>query len=129
MTAAVEQVWLDVREPVVVGVSAAAVAVRLEQRAGVVLQHSVGHDLHGGCVVVADHAVLALREELRDLLEPLVAVPPQGSDHACGQASVVCERAIGVVSPGSDPGVLPSGDSERVQVLLRVEDRRLPLLL
>ena len=38
----------------VVGVTTAAVAVRLEQRSREVLQHAVGHDFHGASLVVAE---------------------------------------------------------------------------
>ena len=72
----------------VVGMPAAAVAVRLEQRTGVVLQHTVGHDLDAGGVEVADHTVLALGEELGDLFEALVPVPPERADHSGGQPPV-----------------------------------------
>ena len=89
MTAAASRSRSTYDSPWLLGVAAASVAVRLEQGAGVVLQHAVGHDLDARGVVVADDPVLALRQELRDLLEALVAVPPQRADDASRQASVV----------------------------------------
>ena len=73
--------WLSV-------VPAAAVAVGLEQRAGVVLQHPVDHDLHRRRVEAGRPARLPLREEVGDLLQPAVPVPPERADHARGEPAV-----------------------------------------
>jgi len=85
-----QQVRLEVGEPVVVGVTTAAVAVRLEQCARVVLHHPIGHDLDAGpvepCCPQAGslsglcRTGLALAQELADLVELTVQVPPQGTD-------------------------------------------------
>ena len=121
-----EQLGVDVREPAVVGVTAAPVAVGLEHRAGVVLQHAVGHDLDRGRVEARRAAGLAQGAQLVDLLEAASPVPPQRRDHPAGELPAVGQRPVSLHRLRGHPGVLPAGDAERVQVPLRLEDAFLP---
>ena len=64
--------------------------------------------------------------QVADLLDPTVAVPPQRSDDASGQLAIRGQSLVGELGVGGDPCVLPAGDAEGVQVLLRGQDRLTP---
>ena len=117
------------RDAAVVRVPAAAVAVGLEQGAGVVLQHPVQHDLHrrGVEAAAAARPRLAPRAAALDLLDALRPLPPQRADDARGEPAVRRQRLVGGLRRRRHPRVLPAGDAERVQVPLRAQDRGLPV--
>ncbi len=125
---------LEVGQPVVAAVAAVPVAVGLEHRAGEVLQHAVDHDLDGCRVETgAGHGGVRRRaaplDQVGDLLDPSVPVPPQRPDDPGGQLAVGGQPLVGPLGVRGDPGVLPAGDAERVQVPLRGQDRRAPGVL
>jgi hypothetical protein len=57
-------------------------------------------------------------DEAVDLLESLRPFPLLGDDHAAVQAVVVGQATVGLGGGRRDPGVLPSGDPQRAQVVL-----------
>ncbi len=124
-----ELVTVEVGDARLVGLVAGGVAVGAQHGPGVVLEHPVAHDLHGRGVERADGAAIPPRGELLDLLEAAMPIPPEGADHAGGELAALGERSVRLLGGRRDPGVLPSRDAEGVQVLLREEDRALPLLL
>ena len=72
-----EPVWVDLEQAAVVGRAALAVAVRLEHRAGEVLEDAVHHQLDAGRRVPADGRRPAPLDELLDLLGAAAVLPPQ----------------------------------------------------
>lgn len=69
----------------------------------------------------------ALFAEVVDLFQTPVPVPPQGTDYASRERPGRGHRPVGPQRCRRDPGVLPAGDPERMQVRLTVRDRRFPL--
>ncbi|CAB5028053.1 unannotated protein [freshwater metagenome] len=123
----VEQVGLEEGDSAVVGVAAAAVAVGLQHRAGVVLKHSVGHDLDGrGVERASRHGFPGLHEAV-DLLETAIALPPQRPNHVRREPVGRGEASVGRGGVGRDPGVLPGGDAVSVEEGLCVQQRALPV--
>ena len=122
-------VAIQVADPGLLGLVAGRVAVGAEHRAGVVLEHAVAHDLHGRRMEPADGAAIPPRDELTHLLDAAVPVPPERPDHPGGELAALGERAVRLLRGRRDPGVLPPGDAEGVEMLLREQDRPLPLLL
>ena len=70
---------------------------------------------------------LALLDEPVDLFHAAVAVPPHRGHDARRERALVGELAVGAQQVGLDPRVLPPGDAERVQLLLRAQQVGLPL--
>ncbi len=66
-------------------------------------------------------------DQLGDLLQAPAALPPQRAHHPGGEPAVDGQRLVGGLGARGNPGVLPAGDAQRVQVALRLQDRRLPL--
>ena len=121
---ALEVLGRDHRDPVVVGAD-----VGLEQGAGEVLEHAVREDLRPADPQAADRAGRAELDEVLELLVAALAVPEEVPLDAHGQLAALGERAVGGERLRLDPRVLPGGDPERVVLLLRAEDRPLPLLV
>ena len=103
----------------------------MEHAGGEVLDHAVLHDLHAGGAVAPAARPLARVDQLIDLLQITRAVPPQRAHHARGERTARGQRRIDVAGVGeggiavADDRVLPRGDAERVQVLLRQQDAAL----
>ena len=76
----------------------------------------------------ADGAAVAARDELVDLLDAAVPVPPGAPTTRARELAALGERPVRVLGGRRDPGVLPPRDAEGVEVFLREEDRPLPLL-
>ena len=122
-----ERALFDELDPAAV-LLAEATFVGGEHRAGRALGTAVEHDLDRAGVDLALRPPVALLDELVDLLHAAVAVPPQRGDDTRGELSGVVQRSVPREQVGPDPGVLPCGDPERVEVLLRDPDRRHPVL-
>ena len=115
---------LDERRPAVVGGPALGVQVGLEDRGGEVLDHAVLHDLDRRGREPPDPAPLARGEQVLDLLDPPVAVPPQRAHDPSGQLPGGGDLPVGVEGrvAAADDRVLPRRDPERMQVALGGEE-------
>ncbi len=89
--------------------------VGLEHDRGVILHHAVLHDLDGAGVDAAIRERSPQVLDRVDLLETLVALPPDGADDAHREFAGLVEAAIGLEILLVDGGVLNPGDAEPVQ--------------
>ena len=71
---------------------------------------------------------LASGEQLVDLLDPPMTVPPERRDDAHGELPCVVQLSVRREQVRFDPCVLPPGDPERGEVLLRPPQVHLPLV-
>ena len=97
-----------------------------EHRRREVLAHAVLHDLDARRAEPAARLRRAALDQVGDLLEPELAVPPERADHVGDQVAArdrVEVRRPGVVHAGvrADDRVLPGRDAEREQVALALE--------
>jgi hypothetical protein len=112
-----EFVGVDEVEAGVVGRAAMRVEVRVEQRGGVVLGHPVQHHLHAGGPEPADGVAVAPVQQLGQLLESLVPLPPQRPDDVHPQRARAGGPIVGIgrvvlAEAAADDRVLPAGDAE-----------------
>ena len=122
-------VAIDVRDAGLVRLVAGGVAVGPEHRPRVVLEHAVAHDLHGRGVEACRRSRGPVAPRAPRPARAAMPIPPERADHASGELAPLGERPVRLLGGRRDPGVLPSRDAEGVEVLLREEDRSLPLLL
>ena len=94
--------------------------VGLEHDGRVILHHAVLHDLDGAGVDAALRVLAAQVLDGVDLLEPLVALPPDRADDAQRELAGLVEAVVGLEVLLVDRGVLHAGDAEAVQHLDRV---------
>src|SRR5581483_1085556 len=127
-----QQRRVEVAVPAVFRRLARAVVVRAEHRGGQVLADAVLHDLDGPCLEptaasayrhVEVRGGLPALDQIGDLLQAAVAVPPQRSGHVGGQPSFSGRAQVGgqdvvIAQISADDRVLPAGDAEGVQVSL-----------
>ncbi len=113
-----EQLRLDHRDAA--HVFLAFQLVRLEHDGGVILHHAVLHDLDGARVDASRGELAAQLLDRLDLLEPLVALPPDGADHAQREFAGFVEAAIGLEFLFVHRCVLHARDAETVEHLDRV---------
>ena len=106
-----------------------AVQVRREHPGGEVLDDAVLHDLDGRRAEPLARPERGALDELRDLLERLATGPTtarrprERSDvPSSAQAAYAAEASV-MLAYDPEDGVLPRGDSDRVQVRLRLEQR------
>jgi hypothetical protein len=101
------------------------VEIRVEHGGGEVLTDPVLHDLHAGRCEPTGCSTGTPVEQVIDLLQPSVAIPPQRTDHAGGESAGRPPRQIGVVvvqpSARVHDRVLPGGDAERMQIRLPLQ--------
>ncbi len=90
-----EALGIDLEQTAVVGRPAVAVEVRLEHRAGEVLEDAVHHELDARRRVPADGRGPPTLHELLDLLGAAVVLPPHRPDHAPGQLAAGGQRDVG----------------------------------
>ena len=116
---------LDEQAPLVAGGVPGMVQVRGGHRGGERLAHAVEHQLDRGRPELAVAGLLAPRQQVVDLVETAVAVPPQRADHVAAEQAVVGRHEVGVervrhaeLARRADAGVLEAGDAQRVQVRL-----------
>ena len=107
----------------------ARIAVRLQERARAVLDHAVRHDLHGRRTDVAVRRGAPALDQLVDLLVAPMPVPPEARADPHRELAGRVQRAVRLEDVGRHPRVLPARDAERVQPLLRQEQRPAPLRL
>ncbi len=115
-----QQRRVDEAEPAVRRRTAARVQVGRGHRGGEVLRHAVLHDLHGRAGQPPDRELLAVRDELGDLLRAAVPVPPERAGHRRGQPALggrgpVRVGRVGISVRATQHRVLPAGDAQRVQ--------------
>ena len=105
----------------------ARVDIGLTHRGGEILRYAVLHDLHGSGGETATCILLAPSHQRVDLIcDGLAPLEPQCPTHPAGQQAGFISRtivgarvaALGIVA---DEGVLPSGDSEAVEIFLPLE--------
>ena len=117
--------------PLLSRVVAVRVAVRLDHRGGLVLGDAVDHDLHGAerePVLFAECAdLIAARGHGGELFDAAGPIPPLGSDDVRAQAPVgeraaVCAERVPDPAEAADHGVLPAGDAETQQLVLRAKE-------
>ncbi len=90
-------VRVDLEEAAVVGRAALAVAVRLEHRAGEVLEDAVHHQLDARRSVPPDRCRPTALDEFLDLLAAARSLPPHRPDDAAGQLAARSERDVGAL--------------------------------
>jgi hypothetical protein len=83
-----DEVRLEEQVAAMAGAGRRQTQVGLAHRGRRRLADPIEHHLHGRRSERADARSLASREQLGDLLEPAVAVPPQRADDACAEPSV-----------------------------------------
>ena len=93
----------------------------LEHRGGAVLDDPVAHELDARRRVAAEDAVRPPLDELVDLLEPRVRSHHSAPTTRAVSSPDAASARYAAWSAGLDPGVLPGGDPEAVQVALCLE--------
>ena len=133
-----ELLGIDEVQARLAGGAAVAVQVRLQHRRRVILGDAVQHHLHArGTEPSARRRLprrpgLALVQQLRQLLQAAVAVPPQRADDGGVQrprlgGTQVGDHGVCVAVAAADDRVLPAGDAEGEQVILRGQQRPVPV--
>ena len=111
----------------------APVEVGLDEGRGPVLRDAVLHDLDRGRGEPPVGVRRPLLDQLGDLLQPALALPPQRPDHRGHEVARAGGAQVGrpgVLHAGvrTDDRVLPAGDAEREQVALALEQPRVELV-
>src|SRR3954447_8992538 len=108
---------VDEVQAAVRGAASVPVEIWLQHRGGMVLGDAVEHHLHARRPEAVTAHEAAPVEQLGQLVEPALAVPPQRTDDGRDERSVACgarvrRQRVGAVLVVTDDGVLPSGDAE-----------------
>ena len=96
-----------------------------------VLDHAVLHDLDRGRAEPAVRVLLTSLDQLVDLFGATAALPPEGGHHPRGESSACVELPVGreVSHAVGFAGVLEGRDAQAVQILQRILQACLPLLV
>ena len=101
--------------------------IRLQHHGGVILHDAVLHDLDGPGIDLSRGVLLAQALDVLDLLEPLVALPPDRSHHVQAELAAAIERLVGLELVFVHRSILNAGDAIAVQQLDRIAQRFLAL--